>query len=321
MKVKFGNKWYDVLRTKESCGITWYAIEDEPNHIDWINNPEDIVIVMDYEQKYKEALERARKVHNETKFDYEKGMMEEIFPELKESRGEKIRKALISVLKSDFENDTTIHDISVADIIDWLEKQGEQKPAEWHREDEQNLNVCLSYIPDVLLKRWLKDVIHAKYDKPINKVKPKFKKGEWLCENGPNNYARFIQILEIVNVQGKEKYRISRDIHNDEAIEELDFVEKYYHKFDIQDAQDGDVLAASDGSIFLFAGVVDCACKFYVALTAYNDVKINKEVEGGYWETSRAVHPVTKAQRDLLFAGIKGVGYKWDSDKKELIKL
>ena len=37
---------------------------------------------MDYEQKYKEALERARKIHHETEFDYEKGMMEEIFPEL-----------------------------------------------------------------------------------------------------------------------------------------------------------------------------------------------------------------------------------------------
>jgi hypothetical protein len=34
---------------------------------------------------YDEAIKRARKVYNETEFDYEKGMMEEIFPELKES--------------------------------------------------------------------------------------------------------------------------------------------------------------------------------------------------------------------------------------------
>lgn len=43
---------------------------------------------MTREQKakaYDEALERARKIHNETEFDYEKGMMEEIFPSLKES--------------------------------------------------------------------------------------------------------------------------------------------------------------------------------------------------------------------------------------------
>lgn len=39
---------------------------------------------MDYVNKYIEALSRARKIHSETEFDYEKGMMEEIFPELKE---------------------------------------------------------------------------------------------------------------------------------------------------------------------------------------------------------------------------------------------
>ena len=49
-------------------------------------------------------------------------------------------------------------------------KKGEQKPAEWHREDEQNLNACLGYIPDEFLRRWLTDIIHVKYDKSNNKV-------------------------------------------------------------------------------------------------------------------------------------------------------
>ena len=44
---------------------------------------------------------------------------------------------------------------------------GEQKPAEWHREDEQNLNACLGYIPDEFLRRWLTDIIHVKYDKSV----------------------------------------------------------------------------------------------------------------------------------------------------------
>ena len=45
-------------------------------------------------------------------------------------------------------------------------KKIEQTPAEWHREDEQNLNACLGFIPDEFLRRWLKDVVHVKYDKP-----------------------------------------------------------------------------------------------------------------------------------------------------------
>lgn len=35
----------------------------------------------------------------------------------------------------------------------------------WHREDEQNLNAVLSYIPDEALRRWLQDIIRTKYDK------------------------------------------------------------------------------------------------------------------------------------------------------------
>ena len=55
-------------------------------------------------------------------------------------------------------------------LSDWLEKQGDKKfdcdtTVEWHREDEQNLNACLGYIPDEFLRRWLKDIIHIKYDK------------------------------------------------------------------------------------------------------------------------------------------------------------
>ena len=42
----------------------------------------------------------------------------------------------------------------------------EQKPAEWNPEDEQNLNVCLSYIKDESLRSWLIDAIHVRYDKP-----------------------------------------------------------------------------------------------------------------------------------------------------------
>jgi hypothetical protein len=45
-------------------------------------------------------------------------------------------------------------------------KNIEQKSAEWHREDEQNLNACLGFIRDEFLRKWLIDIIHSKYDKP-----------------------------------------------------------------------------------------------------------------------------------------------------------
>lgn len=79
---------------------------------------------MDYKEKYNTALERARKIHHETEFDYEKGMMEEIFPELKEPNGEKIRKELIAIFSVGAKVNAKTGDIPDRDIVAWLEKQG-----------------------------------------------------------------------------------------------------------------------------------------------------------------------------------------------------
>ena len=82
---------------------------------------------MDYEKKYKEALERARIWQEHLNESGDKDYAEElsyIFPKLKESEDEKIRKALIRFHKSTIKVDG----IKGEDIIAWLEKQGEQKP-------------------------------------------------------------------------------------------------------------------------------------------------------------------------------------------------
>lgn len=51
---------------------------------------------MNYEQKYKEALERAKKLYGQGAITESFGY---VFPELQESEDEKIRKAIIHILK------------------------------------------------------------------------------------------------------------------------------------------------------------------------------------------------------------------------------
>ena len=116
---------------------------------------------MDCEKKYNEALERARKIHNDTVFDYVKGMIEEIFPELKDSEDERIRKKLIeyfNVYPKDYYGE-----LKKSHIIAWLEKQGERsdtnsntendytKVYEWLKKNKDryvhNLGTCGEYIP------------------------------------------------------------------------------------------------------------------------------------------------------------------------------
>ena len=54
MKVKFANKVFEVLYTMKVAGQTMYAVEDKPNHIDWLVNVE----VVDDEKKESDKSEQ-----------------------------------------------------------------------------------------------------------------------------------------------------------------------------------------------------------------------------------------------------------------------
>ena len=89
---------------------------------------------MDYEQKYKEALERARLL-------YEQGTITEslssVFPELAESEDERIANAIKKLLdmeKSE-RNLTGYFWVSYQEAVAWLEKKGKQKP-KWKQSDD-----------------------------------------------------------------------------------------------------------------------------------------------------------------------------------------
>lgn len=75
---------------------------------------------MDYEKKYKEALERARDLMtNQNPPAFDKDLISLIFPELKESEDERIKREILELVSiagngNQFE-----------EIKDWLEKQGE----------------------------------------------------------------------------------------------------------------------------------------------------------------------------------------------------
>ena len=84
---------------------------------------------MNYEQKYKQALKRAKHIYQFSSDLAEIKRMEEIFPELKESEDERIREAIkygIKYLETEIGWDF-VNNVDILDIYAWLEKQGEQK--------------------------------------------------------------------------------------------------------------------------------------------------------------------------------------------------
>ena len=110
---------------------------------------------MDYEKKYNEALERCRNLYNEAKANgYTSDMddYEAIFPELKESEDERIRKALLRCC-DDWEKGQfgCMAKEDIPAIRAYLEKQKEQKP------------IDIDFVSDWLRKH-IKTYVNSEYN-------------------------------------------------------------------------------------------------------------------------------------------------------------
>ena len=80
---------------------------------------------MDYEQKYKEALEMARETFYNQETPYVvKARLLTMFPTIAESTDERIRKGIIELVKQSSE---VLDKQNQKDMIDWIEKQGKNK--------------------------------------------------------------------------------------------------------------------------------------------------------------------------------------------------
>ena len=175
---------------------------------------------MDYEEKYKAALERAKQFSEKPYLEDSAGIVEYIFPELKEPelaelKDERIMKALIHFFSND-ENTSFEYweGIPKAEVLAWLKKQGEQKPTCLLHNSESNVkfpfkakvksNGKIVTIQGGQLsmdcKKYGKYVSNAEdgymvykpkdlelvcniEQKPADKVEPKFKIGDWIIDN------------------------------------------------------------------------------------------------------------------------------------------
>lgn len=94
------------------------------------------------------------------------------------------------------------------------------------------------------------------------------------------------------------------------------------HLWTIADAKDGDLLVFESG-----VGLGNWYCIFkslegkasmtvHCYLSINGEFEINKKLH--FYQFPPGVNPVTKEQRDFLFAKMKEEGYEWDAEKKEI---
>ena len=308
---------------------------------------------MDYEQKYKESLERAKEwmagKYSHYVSDTPQEIAEFIFPELKESEDEQIRKELLEHCINRRDRKQVCVDANdYRRWADWLEKQGQSKKTSiWkHWKDgiagngndipvflikkglTYSLSSCLSFECDYIELSELDSLMLEKQGEPkpfdyenaniqqkdfAPKVKPKFNVGDWIIHDiGDGRVTPPFQIIEMTNK--------SYVLDNGECFYFSD-TEELYRKWTIEDAKDGDVLRLGY-VIAIFKKYIGqekciCYCSFCDNGEVF-EIPIENGEDNVYGCTDTT--PATKEQRDLLFAKIHESGYEWDADKRELTK-
>ena len=129
----------------------------------------------------KEKFEEAKRLYETANAD-QRYVLESLFPELKESEDEKIRKALIKFFTlSDDNADYQCCGVHYKDIVAWLERQ-EYKPIEWSEEDENRINDTIYFLEtakkhyactvelDACID-WVKSIKHQNRWKPSERQK------------------------------------------------------------------------------------------------------------------------------------------------------
>lgn len=115
---------------------------------------------MDYKKKYEEAVNKLEKffINNDDRILY-KHDIESVFPELKKSEDDIIRRAIKEAVEYYWSDDTQAR----TNIIAWLKKQCEQKSVEWSENDEKYYNSALWHIKNSCgiegnIYNWLKSI-------------------------------------------------------------------------------------------------------------------------------------------------------------------
>ena len=249
-------------------------------------------------KRYEEAIERAKA------YKGLKSEMEIIFPELRESEDERMRRVLIGGLKSYIDMYLKWYDgVSTSEILAWYEKQGENED----KDTETKLSHAHFEGEIEGRDKVLSNPEKYGLQKIADKVEPRFKVGDWIT-NCATNPAQISSIKDGMYFT-----------HNDTIGGDIESINKEYHFWTIQDAKDGDVLSYKGGQwIFIFKKNEKEHKIAYHALTSDRGFSVN-DVAFTIFED--AIDPATKEQRDLLFQKMKDAGYEWHAEKKELKKI
>ncbi|WQJ54053.1 MAG: hypothetical protein [Vetruanivirus porcinprimi] len=275
---------------------------------------------------YDEAIERTKKL-------YSNGIAEEIFPELKESEDEKIRKEIISILRNAY---WTSNKNRFNELVAWLENQrdkdkliqelGKYKVKYTQEVLEKYINSTSNKDDERLRKTaiaFLKDFAEQGYENAVecidwlekqdknstNKNKTRFNVGDWVF---------FTTSKRVYQVEKKENYEYTlRDKNNGHSFCVSFSNEELIREWTIQDANDGDVIQLGKVTAIFkkYIGREKCICYCSFCKDGGFEIPIENGDDNAYGCYNAT--PATKEQRDAMIKAMYDAGYEWDILKRK----
>lgn len=262
---------------------------------------------MNYEEKYKALLEQAKeelKTCGSLDCDAAKQIFR-LFPELRESEDERIRKELLEHCINRRDGKQICVDASdYRRWAAWLEKQDEKANPYSGISFEYNghtWGMCakddgVDILFDCELINHLEKPCEQKF---TDKVESKFKVGDWLKYRSAEPF-----LVEEITEQGYINGNSCLPFERENEI----------RLWTVQDAKEEDVLVDIYGNIGIYLRHTGFDWRSYCSFgrrVGFQPFIVNHEIEG--------THPATPTQRDLLFQKMEEDGYMWDSHAKMLI--
>lgn len=199
----------------------------------------------------------------------------------------------------------------VSDVLTW--KDGIGQYLDDPRVQELAKKLCSEYTQ----KLYNSSVLSNSSNIGKNKIEPRFKVGDWIISH--YNHVAYIKSID------EKNYSLSCNDGNSERLS-IDYVNRNWRLWTIQDAKDGDVLYAKSTKdiyfrdyIFNFSSFTeDNVISTNFGYDVFHGIFDTKLSRFGREEDFVSVTPATKEQRDLLFTKMKEAGYEWANKPKEL---
>ena len=262
---------------------------------------------------YDKALEKAKYLHAAAAnggYEIDVKTFECLFPKLKESEDEKVKKIITLCLEECVHSDI-IRDYEKDDALAWLEKQESLKDIidrykdSWYNEGKI-AGMTEGLTDNEKYQQGWHDALEKQGEwKPDDNVEPTFKVGDWITNGDCKCQIAFID----------NRYWYSETC----VLGDITSIDKTFHLWSINDARDGDVLATEPIDSYQSPFVAIYKNHGLDFFNSYCFISFDgkfHEAETGH--SIENIHPATKEQSNLLFEKIQDVDYIWIAENKTL---